>query len=36
MAVRRVAMESTSTFWKSVYNLLEMEQIETLVVNASK
>ncbi|GIQ65785.1 hypothetical protein PACILC2_43530 [Paenibacillus cisolokensis] len=29
-----VAMESTGSFWKPIYNLLEMEQIETLVVNA--
>jgi transposase len=29
-----VAMESTGSFWKPVYNLLEMEGIETLVVNA--
>ena len=29
-----VAMESTASFWKPIYNLLEMEEIETLVVNA--
>jgi transposase len=29
-----VAMESTGSFWKPVYNLLEMEGIQTLVVNA--
>jgi len=29
-----VAMESTGSYWKPIYNLLEMEQIETLVVNA--
>jgi transposase len=29
-----VAMESTGSFWKPVYNLLEMEGIKTLVVNA--
>lgn len=29
-----VAMESTGVYWKPVYNLLELEEIETLVVNA--
>lgn len=29
-----VAMESTGVFWKPIYNLLEIEAIETLVVNA--
>jgi len=29
-----VAMESTGVYWKPLYNLLEIEQIETLVVNA--
>lgn len=29
-----VAMESTGVFWKPVYNLLEVFEIETLVVNA--
>jgi transposase len=29
-----VAMESTGVYWKPVYNLLEQEEIETLVVNA--
>jgi len=29
-----VAMESTGSYWKPIYNLLEMERIETLVVNA--
>lgn len=29
-----VAMESTASFWKPIYNLLEMEEIQTLVVNA--
>jgi len=29
-----VAMESTGVYWKPLYNLLEVEQIETLVVNA--
>jgi transposase len=29
-----VAMESTGSYWKPVYNLLEMEDIKTLVVNA--
>jgi transposase len=29
-----VAMESTGVYWKPVYNLLEIEEIETLVVNA--
>lgn len=32
--ITHVAMESTGSYWKPVYNLLEMEQIETLVVNA--
>lgn len=29
-----VAMESTGVYWKPIYNLLETEEIETLVVNA--
>lgn len=29
-----VAMESTGTFWKPIYNLMELENIKTLVVNA--
>ncbi|GIQ62859.1 IS110 family transposase [Paenibacillus cisolokensis] len=29
-----VAMESTASFWKPIYNLLELENIQTLVVNA--
>jgi len=29
-----VAMESTASFWKPIYNLLELEEIQTLVVNA--
>ncbi|MDT8719761.1 IS110 family transposase [Clostridium sp. 19966] len=29
-----VAMESTGVFWKPIYNLLELENIKTLVVNA--
>jgi transposase len=29
-----VAMESTGVYWKPIYNLLEQEDIETLVVNA--
>ena len=29
-----VAMEATGSFWKPIYNLLEMEGIPTLVVNA--
>lgn len=29
-----VAMESTGVFWKPIYNLLELENIPTLVVNA--
>ncbi|MCL6559650.1 MAG: IS110 family transposase [Firmicutes bacterium] len=29
-----VAMESTGVYWKPTYNLLEMEEITTLVVNA--
>jgi transposase len=30
----RVAMESTGVFWKPIYNLLEIAEVETLVVNA--
>ena len=30
----QVAMESTGVFWKPVYNLLELEEIGTFVVNA--
>ena len=30
----RVAMESTGVYWKPIYNLLELNEIETLVVNA--
>lgn len=29
-----VAMEATGTYWKPIYNLLEMEEMPTLVVNA--
>jgi len=29
-----VAMESTGVYWKPIYNLLELEDIEILVVNA--
>ena len=29
-----VAMESTGSFWKPLFNLLELENIQTLVVNA--
>lgn len=29
-----VAMESTASFWKPIYNLLELEDIKVLVVNA--
>lgn len=29
-----VAMESTASYWKSIYNLLEFEDIQLLVVNA--
>ncbi|MGG4022522.1 IS110 family transposase, partial [Geobacillus stearothermophilus] len=32
--VTHVAMESTGVYWKPVYNLLETEPIEVLVVNA--
>jgi transposase len=28
------AMESTASFWKPIYNLLELEEVQTLVVNA--
>ncbi|MGC4379491.1 IS110 family transposase, partial [Fictibacillus sp. Mic-4] len=30
-----VAMESTGSYWKPIYNLLELEDIQILVVNAS-
>lgn len=29
-----VAMESTDVYWKPIYNLLELAEIETLVINA--
>lgn len=29
-----VAMESTGSYWKPIYNLLEMEEIDSMVVNA--
>ena len=29
-----VAMESTGSYWKPIYNLLEVEEIESMVVNA--
>jgi transposase len=29
-----VAMESTGVYWKPIYNLLELEEIEAMVVNA--
>jgi transposase len=29
-----VAMEATGSYWKPIYNLLEMEEIHTVVVNA--
>jgi transposase len=29
-----IAMEATGAYWKPIYNLLEMEEIPTLVVNA--
>ncbi len=29
-----VAMESTGVYWKPIYNLLELEDIKILVVNA--
>jgi transposase len=32
---KHVAMESTGVFWKPIYNLLESEDIEALVVNAN-
>ncbi|OPX93181.1 MAG: Transposase [Pelotomaculum sp. PtaB.Bin104] len=31
-----VAMESTGSFWKPIYNLLELEDIQALVVNNAK
>lgn len=31
-----VAMESTGVYWKPIYNLLEAENIKTLVVNANR
>lgn len=30
----KVAMESTGSYWKPIYNLLEMEEIPAIVVNA--
>lgn len=33
-AVKCVAMESTGSYWKPVYNLLEVEEIPAIVVNA--
>lgn len=32
--VQCVAMESTGVYWKPIYNLLELEEIKTMVVNA--
>ena len=32
--ITHVAMESTGVYWKPIYNLLELEDIELLVVNA--
>lgn len=29
-----VAMEATGSYWKPIYNLLEMEEMPTMVVNA--
>lgn len=29
-----VAMESTGSYWKPIYNLLELEEVKTMVVNA--
>lgn len=29
-----VAMESTGVYWKPIYNILELSQLEILVVNA--
>lgn len=34
-SVTHVAMESTGSYWKPIYNLLEGTEIETLVVNAA-
>ena len=31
---QHVAMESTGSYWKPIYNLLELEEIPTMVVNA--
>lgn len=31
---RYVAMEATGAYWKPIYNVLEMEEMPTLVVNA--
>ena len=31
----QVAMESTGVYWKPIYNLLEAEEVKTLVVNAA-
>lgn len=33
-ACQCVAMESTGVYWKPIYNLLELEDVKTLVVNA--
>ena len=30
-----VAMESTGVYWKPIYNLIELEDIQPLVVNAA-
>ena len=35
MGCEQVAMESTGVYWKPVYNILEMEEIAAMVVNAS-
>jgi transposase len=32
--IQCVAMESTGSYWKPIYNLLELEEIPTMVVNA--
>jgi transposase len=31
-----VAMESTGVYWKPIYNLLELEELQPLVVNAAQ
>jgi Transposase. len=32
--ITHVAMESTASYWKPIYNLLELEEFKVMVVNA--